>query len=45
MINFDDVTKKNIEEHNLNWAEISDYQYRILIIWGSGSGKQIHDLI
>ena len=39
MINFDDVVKENIKEHNLNWPQISDHLYRILIIWGSGSGK------
>ena len=39
MINFDDVTKENIKEHNPNWPEIPDHSYRILIIRGSGSGK------
>ena len=39
MINFDDVTKKNKKEHNLNWPEIPDHPYRILIFGGSGSGK------
>ena len=39
MINFDDVTKENIKEHNPNWSQIRDPQYRILIIGGSGSGK------
>ena len=39
MINFDDVIKENIKEHNPNWLEIPDYPYRILIIGGSGSGK------
>ena len=39
MINFDDVTKENIKEHNLNGPEIRDHTYRILIIGGSGSGK------
>ena len=38
MINFDDVTKENIKEHNLNCSQIPD-PYRILIIGGSGSGK------
>ena len=37
MINFDDVTKKDIKEHNPNWSEISDNPYRILTIRGSGS--------
>ena len=39
MINFDDVTKENIEEHNSNWPQIPDRLYGILIIGGSGSGK------
>ena len=25
IINFDDVTKENIKEHNLNWPEIPDH--------------------
>ena len=39
MINFDDVTKENIKEHNPNWSLTPDNQYRILIIGGSWSGK------
>ena len=39
MIIFDDVTKKNIKEHNPNWPEIADHPYRILITGGCGSGK------
>ena len=39
MINFDDVIKENIKEHNPNWAQISDHPYGALIIGGSGSGK------
>ena len=39
MINFDDVTKENIKEHNSDWPQIPDYLYRILIIGGSGSRK------
>ena len=39
IINFDDVTKENIKEHNLNWPQISDHSYRILIIGSSVSGK------
>ena len=35
MINFDDVTKENIKEHNLNWPQIPDYLYKMLIVWGS----------
>ena len=43
--NFDDVTKKDIKEHNPNWPQIPDHSYRILIIGESGSEKQIHYLI
>ena len=39
MINFEDLTKENIKEHNPNWPQIPDHPYRILIIGGSGSGK------
>ena len=39
MINFDNVTKENIKEHNPNWPQIPDHPYRILIIEGSGSVK------
>ena len=39
MINFDDVVKENIKEHNPNWPGIPVHPYRILIIGGSGSGK------
>ena len=39
MINFDDVVRENIKEHNPNWLQIPDHPYRILIIGGSGSGK------
>ena len=39
MINFDDVTKQNIREHNPNWPQIPDHPHRILIIGGSRSGK------
>ena len=37
MINFHDVTKENIKEHNTNWPKIPDHLLRILIIGGSGS--------
>ena len=40
MINFDDVTKENIKEHNLYWLQIPDHPH-ILIIRGSGSGKTL----
>ena len=39
MINFDDVIKENIKQHNPNQPEIPDHPYRILIIDGSGTGK------
>ena len=39
MINFVDVVKKIIKEHNPNWPQSPDHAYRILIIGGSGSGK------
>ena len=42
MINFDDYTNENIIEHNSKWPYIPDHPYRILIIGGSGSGKQMH---
>ena len=40
MINFDEYTKENKKEHNINWPYIPDHPYRILIIGGSGSGKR-----
>ena len=39
MINFDDVIKENLKEHNPNWPEIPDHSYIILIIGASGSEK------
>ena len=39
MINFDDVTKENIKNHNPNWLQILDHPCRILTIGGSGSRK------
>ena len=39
MINFDDITKENIKEHNPNWVQIPDHPCRILFIGGSESGK------
>ena len=41
MINFDDGTKEIIKEHNPIWPQIRDHSYRILMIAGSGSGKQV----
>ena len=34
MINFDDLVKKTIKEHNLNGPQIPDHPYKILIIGG-----------
>ena len=42
MNNIDDITNENKTEHNLKWSEIPDYPYRILIIGGSESEKQMH---
>ena len=39
MNNFDDYTNENKTIHNKNWPYIPDHPCRILIIWGSGSGK------
>ena len=45
MIKFDGVVKESIKEHNPNWPKIPDHPYRILIIRGAVSGKQVHYLI
>ena len=39
MINFDEYTYENKRKHTLNWPDIPDHPYRVLIIGGSGSGK------
>ena len=39
MIHFDEYTNENKKNHSPNWPYIPDHPYRILIIWGSGSGK------
>ena len=39
MINFDNVRKEDIKEHNPSWPQIPEHPYRILIIGGSGSEK------
>ena len=31
MFNFDYITKEDIKEHNVNWPEIPEHPYRILI--------------
>ena len=41
IIDFDNVTKENIKELDLNQPRIPDHSYRILIIRGFGSGKRI----
>ena len=33
------LPKKTQKEHNQHWSEIPDHPHKILIIWGSGSGK------
>ena len=37
MLNFDDVVKENIKEHNPNWSQIPDNLRKMLIIGGSRS--------
>ena len=46
VINYDDVTKENINKHTLNWSQIFDHTYASLIIWGTGSRKTnaLHNL-
>ena len=39
MINPGSTRNENNKEHNEKWPFISHHSYRILIIWGSGSGK------
>ena len=39
MINFDDVTKENLEQLSPSWPQIPDHPYRMLIIGASESGK------
>ena len=41
MITFDDVTKENIKQHNLNWPQIPDHSNRILKIGSSGCRNSI----
>ena len=43
MINFDEYTNVNKNEHNLHWPYIPDHPNRILIIGGAQDlEKQIH---
>ena len=37
--NHADDIKENINIHNLNWLQLSNHPYRILVFGGSGSGK------
>ena len=39
MFDFDDTTKEDIKEHNLNWLRIPDHPYKILTVGVLGSGK------
>ena len=39
MINYDDVIKENIKDHNPSCSQTFNHPHRILIIGGSGSGK------
>ena len=39
MFNFDYTTKEDLKEHNLNWPEIPDNPYRLLVVGGAGFGK------
>ena len=38
-INYDDVTKENINKYNLNCPRFPDHSYRILLTGGTGSGN------
>ena len=38
-INFNDIIKENVKEHNPDWSEIFNYPYRILIFGASGPAK------
>ena len=40
MINYDCITKENIEDHNPNWSRILNHLYRILKTGSSGSRKK-----
>ena len=48
IINFDEVTGENTQEHNLGWPQIPDHPYRILILNASennGDEKNKHGKI
>ena len=40
MLDFDYYTNENKTNHNPKWLYFTDHPYRILIVGGSGSGKQ-----
>ena len=40
MINYDDVSKENINKHYLNWLRIPDHPQRIFTTGGSRSRKK-----
>ena len=39
VINYNDVQKKNMKDHNPSWQQCPDHSYRILIIGGPWSAK------
>ena len=39
MISFDYIITENVKDHNLTYPKILYHTYRILIVWGFGSGK------
>ena len=43
MVNYDNVTKENINKHNINWPQIPDHPHLTFIIGGSRSGKKQDD--
>ena len=45
MINLDNITNENNNNHNEKWPYIPDHSYRILITGGSGSRKTLLNLI
>lgn len=45
MINFDDVKKEHMNEHNPKWLQISDHPYRIYRIRGLNKKKSLFNII
>ena len=37
MINFDEVTGENTQEHNPQWPKLANHPYRMVIVGDSGS--------